>query len=71
VHRGEPRGDLDRADRVAGFERPHRDDEWTGKGAGRRTGDIGAVHRDIRSASNVTQFDSILDERFLERERAA
>jgi len=30
-----------------------------------------AVHRDIRSAGDVTQFDPVLDERLLERERAA
>src|SRR5271165_6307973 len=71
VYRGEPRGDLDCPDRIARPKWPHRDDEWTGKGTGRRTGDIGAVHRDIRPASDVTQFDPILDERLLERERAA
>src|SRR6516162_1117207 len=71
MHRGKTRGDLDRPDRVARLERPHRDDKWAGKGTRRCTWDIRPVHRDIRPGGNVSQFDPILDQGLFERERAA
>src|ERR1700724_1520334 len=71
VHRGEARGDLDRADRVTRSEWPHRDHERTGERTRRRARDIGPIHRDVRSAGYVAQFDPVFDQRVLERKRAA
>src|SRR5262249_49533408 len=71
MHRREARGNLDRPDRVLRLERPHRNVERTGERLGRCASDIGPIHRDIRTAGDVPQFDPILDQRLLERKRAA
>src|ERR1700737_2317039 len=71
VHRGEARGDLDRADRVTRSEWPHRDHERTGERTRWRARDIGPIHRDVRPARYVAQFDPVFDQRVLERKRAA
>src|ERR1700745_2146379 len=71
VDRRETRGDLDRADRVFRLQRAHRNDERTRERLGRYATDIGPIHRDVRAASDVTQFDPILDQRLLKREGAA
>ena len=41
------------------------------KRAGRHAADIGAVHRDVRAAGHMAQLDPLLDQRLLERKRAA
>ena len=68
---GKARGDLDGADGIGRLHRPHRDDHGSVERARRRGRDRGAVHRHGGVAGDVAQLDAVLDQRLLERERAA
>src|SRR5215470_3293210 len=54
-----------------GAQRPHGDDERPCKRTRRHALDIGPVHRHVRTARDMTQFDPVLDQRLLERKEAA
>ena len=65
------RRDLDRADGVGRRHHAHRDDHLAPEGAGGHAIDVGAEHRDYGIALDVVHRDAGLDQRRLERERAA
>src|SRR5438094_2699629 len=65
------RRDLDRSLCGGRSERPHRNDERAAERAGRLTGDVRAVHRDIRPRREVLEGNPGGDQRILEREGAS
>ena len=71
VHVGESRRDLDRANRRRCAQRPHRDHHRPVERPGGDGRDARAVHRDVAVLVDVAHREARVEQRLLERERAA